>query len=157
MSNFKILTISLFLLTGSVLTVWSESLLIATHIRMPLKSMDRNEMVKVSSMESGIMETLFDDGHVFFNIYNHPKADGESMTTENLISMSGKLDSDYLLELIPDESGTVWNLYRTSNSRRLIENHENISQVDDSYNFEKRWYALGQILGRAVTDAITVH
>ncbi len=157
MSNFKILTLSLFLLTNSILTVWSESLLIATHTRVPLESINKNEWVTISSMESGIMDTLFDAGHVFFNIYNQPGADGEGMTTEDLISMSGRLDSDYLLELIPDESGTVWNLYRTNNSKQLIENHENISQISDSYNFEKRWYALGQILGRAVTDAITVH
>ena len=147
----------LLLMTTGILTVWPDSLMVSTRIQASWDNVEPDERMRVTGIESGVMETLFDNGFVFFSMYNPPDEKGQHQPLELLQSISAKSGADYLLELLSDESGVTWRLHSLGGQATVKEAYADISLVAKSIDHGRRWFALGQILGQQLADSILSH
>ncbi len=104
-------------------------------------------------IESGIMDSLFENGHIFFNEYDFMDQERPYLSSEHIQSLTSETGADYLLRLIPDEEGVTWKLY-SGDGANINENYEKLSRLVDHRNDEAKWPALGQIVGVNLMESL---
>lgn len=135
---------------SSSLSASSMTLLIDTRDSTPRVEMDINEKTKVVSIETGLMDVLFDKGHIFFNMFTTLTDDSSGQADNDALSYAGEIGAAYLLVLFPEENGASWNLYKVDSSEDKIEGFEDYNQTDSEKKERERWLSLGSNLGESV-------
>ena len=107
--------------------------------------MDIEEKKNVVSLESGVMDGLFEGGHIFFNMYTL-KGENTAEQTDKALKYAGEIGAGYLLVLFPEEGGSSWDLYKVEGSLGLADGFLDIEDTDPQKNDMERWLSLGTIL-----------
>ena len=131
----------------------SLTVLIETRIISSLEDLNPDEAIRVVSVETGLMDALFENGHIFFNLYNTPNEDGDYLANGPELAAENRADT--MVELIPDPYGVYWKVVSIGNNFFNFENYERLSQIDQVLNERERWIALGTIVGRRIVEIIT--
>jgi len=132
-------------LSLSALSLSGLTFLVDTHETMSLNDMETDRKIRVVSVESGVMDTLFDAGHIFFNMMTIPDEDGVTAGLEDSIELARNEGVDYLILLTPDDGGTSWALYHIARSSALDEGYVDFSGTDDTLDDRERWSQVGSI------------
>ena len=105
------------------------------------------------ALESGMMDVLFEEGHIFFNIYSSPSATGTMPVSGSALALAGEEGADYLIELVPDDDGASWKVYGISG---MLESggYVSIDGMDEELETVERWMALGNALASDVLSAV---
>lgn len=94
----KILFFLLFLVS---FTLWGETVMIEIISPAPLGDLDREQADIYIQAETGVMEALFDGGHLFFNVYGlSGRGEDESMVS---LKQAQKAGATWFIRLIPGE------------------------------------------------------
>lgn len=149
---FKLTCIIIFLAVSSVLP--ALTFLVDTRDTMPLGDMEIDRKIRVVSAESGIMDTLFDNGHIFFNIYSVPDEEGHIPSWESTVAHAKDVGANYLLKLTPDENGLTWEFYNVRDMRTLDKGYAEISSVSSELKPVERWTALGGALADRMMESV---
>lgn len=134
---------------------FADTFLIETRISASRGDLSDSEHMRAIGTESGVMDTLFENGHIFFNIYSTPREGGTHPPEERSVSLADETGADFLLELIPESDGVSWRFRGIDEPRSVHRDYEPISQVSDTLKGPERWTALGEILGRRIMDILS--
>ena len=134
---------------------FADTFLIETRISASRGDLSDSEHMRAIGTESGVMDTLFENGHIFFNIYSTPQEGGTRPPTERAAALADETGADFLLELIPESDGVSWRFLGIDEPRSVHRDYEPISQVADTLKGSERWTALGEILGRRIMDILS--
>jgi hypothetical protein len=149
---FKLTCTIAFLVVSTGLPAFT--FLVDTRDSMPLEDMGIDRRIHVVSAESGIMDTLFDEGHIFFNIYSVPDDEGNFPSWESTVTHAKDVGANYLLKLTPDENGLSWEFYIVRDVRMLDEGYAEISTVSSDLKPVDRWTALGESVAEEMMESI---
>lgn len=144
-----------FLLVASVLSVHAATFMIEIQVSSSEDEMQGYEKNRIRGIESGLMDVLFYDGNIFFNSYKNSSENDSFSSFNDSLSLAKDSGADYFLELLPDESGAKWNLYRVGKPEKIKTSYEDIMQIEKNSSVEKRWMALGAILGQHMLESIS--
>ena len=133
----------------------ADTFLIETRISAPRGDLSDSEHMRAVGTESGVMDTLFESGHIFFNIYNTPGDGGTRLPVERAIVLADETGAEFLLELIPEKDGVSWRFRGIDDPRSVDRGYEPISQVPDTLKGSERWAALGEILAQRITSILS--
>ncbi len=129
------------------LSASSLTLLIETKDSMPRDEMDIEEKTRVVSLESGVMDVLFEKGHIFFNMFS-------LKSEESSINYAEELGAGYLLVLNPVKNGASWQLIPVDRSSGGGEGFVNLSDTDPDKTSAERWAIMGTMLAEALVPLI---
>jgi len=146
-------TAFLFFFLGTAVSVSSLTLLIDTRDRVPREEMEIQEKTQVVSLESGIMDVLFEEGHIFFNMYTLQSGADSERSESELLAYAGDLGAAYLLILEPGEGGASWRLSDVKGAGGGGEGFADIDETDQNDSDRERWIELGSLLAE---DVITL-
>ncbi len=147
-------SVILMLFLSSSLSASSLTLLIETKDSMPREEMDIQEKTRVVSLESGVMDVLFEKGHIFFNMFSL-KGDKSSFDSElEVLNYAEELGAGFLLVLDPDENGAAWHLLSVNRISDGGEGFVNLSETDTDKKPAERWAIMGTMLGEEVVPFI---
>lgn len=141
------------MLTIPITLVWSETLMLTTQIHESEGDPPFEEKIRIENLESGVMDVLFDNGHIFFNTYSYTAKDQNSTKEDNL-AIARQTGVDYMVQLIPVTLGVNWFIYPMNRTGTEQENALYLEQVDQTLNNRKKWHALGKVLGQQIVDSI---
>jgi len=147
----------LLLFLGASLSASSTTLLIDTRDSLPRSEMEIDEKTRVVSLESGLMDVLFEEGHIFFNMFTPVRdySPGEmSREDEKALADAGEFGAAFLLVLRPDEKGAYWKLCRVGAPGNPVEGFADYSETDPDKSIRERWISLGNILAYSVIPLI---
>ena len=139
---------------SSSLSASSLTFLVDTRDEMPRGDMEIEQKIKVVSLETGIMDTFFEKGHIFFNTYSIRKSSMREKADEKVLKIAVDEGADFLLILLPDADGASWSLFRVAGSTHLGEGSVGIGETDSEKNTGERWTSLGIILAEAVMQLL---
>lgn len=114
------------------------------------ENMDLESRTRVVSAETGIMDLLFDEGHIFFNTYSVPTEGGVMPDFSVSVDLAGRIGAEYLIRLDPTEQGVAWKLYEVRDVSLLNEGYQSIDEVDSTLKSIERWTELGLIIARVM-------
>lgn len=143
----------LFLLSSS-LSASSLTLLVDSRDDKPRGEMDMDQLIQVVSLETGVMDTLFDEGHIFFNIYTVIGKTSTQEADETALEYAREQGAHYLLVLEPDSEGSSWTLYEVSETAVYGSGYMDISVTDPEKKVAERWISLGEMLAEEVIKPI---
>ena len=144
---------ALLLLLSSSLPASSLTFLIDTRDSVSRDEMDIEEKKKVVSLESGVMDGLFEGGHIFFNMYS-PKEENAEEQTDKILKYAGEIGAGYLIVLFPEESGSAWSCYRVDGSLGVADGFLDIEDTNPQKSIMERWTSLGSSLVETVIPLI---
>lgn len=132
--NTRVKIFSLLLILCSSVPLFAKTVLIETRMSGP--EPETAERVRVSAAETGLMDELFNAGHIFFNFHSVP-GDAESL------GMAAEEDADFLIVLTPQSDGMDWRTVNVSTAQDAGSGTVSISQTDPNQRERDRWKALG--------------
>jgi len=138
------------LFLSSSLSAFSLTLLIDTRDRVPREEMEIQDKTRVVSLESGIMDVLFEKGHIFFNMYSLQTEHDTERSDAELLEYAEDLGAGFLLILKPEEQGSFWQLSRVDGSGSGGEGFVDIDDTDSTEGLRERWIDLGTTLANDV-------
>ena len=147
-------SVILMLFLSSSLSASSLTLLIETKDSMPREEMDIQEKTRVVSLESGVMDVLFEKGHIFFNMFSLKGDDSSSESEMEVLNYAKELGAGFLLVLNPDENGAAWHLLRVDLNSGGGEGFVYLSDTDDDKKPGERWVIMGTMLAEVVVPLI---
>lgn len=107
------------------------------------------------SLENGLMDALFDSGHIFFNTYSPLDVEEDPLIRERLpIRAAKRYGAEYLILLEPEaEIGTTyWELYAVEPAEKLgsgeVTTEETYAPQEDA--LDDIWYGVGNLLAEKV-------
>ncbi len=139
---------------GSSLSASSLTLLVDTRDELPAEEMENSRSVKVVSIETGIMDTLFDEGHIFFNMYSSRIEGAEEAADANALKYAEELGAGFLLVLLPEEEGASWRFYRVGSASIEGRGYSDFHDTDPEKEIRERWISLGVSLAFEVVHLI---
>ena len=147
MEHFKRISALAFLLVAGI-TVGAEAhtFLVDTWENADREDLEEEERFNHIALESGMMDVLFDKGHIFFNIYTSFSEMDETPPTGSALKLAGEEGADFLIELVPDENGAAWRLFSTSKMTESDHGYAAIDDIDEEMEEVQRWMSLGGIL-----------
>jgi hypothetical protein len=119
--------------------------------------MEIDEKTRVVSLESGLMDVLFEEGHIFFNMFTPVGSyyPGEmSPEDEKALTDAEEFGAAFLLVIRPDEKGAFWKLCRVGEPGNATEGFADYSETDADKSIRDRWISLGSILADSVIPLI---
>ena len=119
------------------------------------ENMDLETRKRVVSAETGIMDLLFEEGHIFFNTYSVPGEDGAVPDFGDSVDLAGRIGAEYLIRLDPTEDGVAWKLYEVRGSRILNEGYRSIEDMDPNLKTIERWTELGLVIARVLIGELS--
>ena len=151
--------LSIFILTAVCAAVgWTETFIIVLLLPTDKSSLEKKEKQHISAFEDGLMDTLFVNGHVFFNTYGLSRTERKDSSINPVTRLIQETEADYYIEIEPDESGAKWRLFdpTTMNSSDSVHSsaYEALSQTISKENTYKRWDSLGKSVGQQVLKRI---
>lgn len=147
-------SVILMLFFSSSLSASSLTLLVETKDSKPREEMDIQEKIRVVSLESGVMDVLFEKGHIFFNMFSLKGDESSSDSDMEVLNYAEKLGAGFLLVLNPDENGAAWHLLSVNRSSDGMRGFVNLSETDADKKPAERWVILGTMLGEEVVPFI---
>ncbi len=141
----------LLLLSGPL---GAHTILIDTWESSAPAEMESEDRIRVVSAETGIMDTLFETGHLFFNMYSVPGDAGGAPDFSESLKIAVEIGADYILKLSPDGEGLGWELYDSIDSTVLENGYTSLSQVDAGLNSIERWTQVGSIVAQDLISAL---
>jgi len=132
------------------LSAFSLTLLIDTRVEVPREDMEIREKTRVVSLESGIMDVLFEEGHIFFNMYSLQAENNEVQSDAEILKYAKDLGAGFFLILKPDDHGSFWRLSRVDGSGSGVEGFADIDDIDQDGSVRERWIKLGTALAKDV-------
>jgi len=132
------------------LSAFSLTLLIDTRDRVPREEMELQEKTRIVSLESGIMDVLFEEGHIFFNMYTLRDGNNTEGSDGELLEYAEDLGAGFLLILKPEEGGSSWRLTGIDGSGNRGEGFADIDETNPEDSERERWIDLGISLAKEV-------
>ncbi len=108
--------------------------------------MELVDRLRLYSAETGVMDTLFDKGHIIFNNYVLPDESGNYPGAEQSLKQARKTDSDYLLRLEVDDNGAAWSFFSAEKGELIEESYTKVDDTDASLEERRRWMNLGNTI-----------
>ena len=112
----------------------SSTIFINTIATGELNEITFRERLRIISMENGVMESLFDAGHVFFNTYS-------SVNSSSIINEAKFQGADYYIMLKPDSFGIKWEFYSFIEPEKTLQGYREMSAVQEGEI--EQWTRLG--------------
>ncbi len=132
----------------------AHTILIDTWEQHLPEKMDLETRKRVISAETGIMDSLFDGGHIFFNTYSVPGEDLIPPDFANSLNLAGEIGAEFLIRLDPDEEGLRWSVYEMKGGSMVESGYNTIDEVDADLPVIPRWTALGVMVARELQSVI---
>lgn len=129
-----------FILVGAA---GADTFLVDSLVTTAPEEMDMSERIRVISAETGVMDTLFDTGHIFFNNYILPDDSGAHPDTEKLLYFARGMDADYLLKMTVVENGASWSFLNVKSGAVLAESSNSLDEIPSRLKLRERWILLG--------------
>lgn len=145
----RISALLIFFLSSS-LSASSLTLLVDTRDDKPRGEMEMDQLIQVVSLETGVMDTLFDEGHIFFNLYTVIGHTDTQRADESAMEYAREQGAQYLLVLQPDQEGSSWKLFKVNETSVSGSGYMDISQTDPDKKVAERWISLGEMLAKEV-------
>jgi len=144
----------LMIFLHSSLSASSLTFLVDTRDEMPRGDMEIDQHTAVVSFENGVMDTLFDEGHIFFNIYTVLGDSDAGKADEKALEYAGDEGANFLLVLTPDDQGAAWTLYKVENPELTANGYVDLSRTDPEKKTPERWTSLGILLADELMDNV---
>jgi hypothetical protein len=116
--------------------------------------MESPERIRVVSAETGIMDTLFDQGHIFFNTYTSAGELPAGGSDERILDEAAGQGASYLLILKPESTGITWRLYHVPGRLYITEDYADLETIDPGLDPDERWMALGVTLAGVMLGSV---
>lgn len=147
------ISVIVFLIVGTAIGAYAHTFFVDTWEEDDRKDLEEEVRFNHIALESGMMDVLFEKGHIFFNIYTSYSGTGGMPLVGSALDLAGEEGADYLIELIPDENGATWRLFSTSGAREPCNGYANIESIDEELEAVRRWMALGSSLAEEILAA----
>ena len=144
----------LMIFLSSSLSASSLTFLVDTRDEMPRGDMEMDQHTAVVSFENGVMDMLFDEGHIFFNIYTVLGGSDAGKADEKALEYAEDEGANFLLVLTPDDYGAAWTLFKVDNPEATANGYVDLSRTDQEQKSKERWTSLGILLGDEVMDNV---
>lgn len=135
-------------------SLFPQTLLIETRDEVPRQTMEIGQRIQITSLETGIMDTLFDEGYIVFDRMSTRDKGSTTIMNREAIKFAIERDADLLLVLVPNEEGASWSLVQVENGNRLGDGFADISIIERDENKMKRWISLGNSLAVSALSAL---
>lgn len=108
--------------------------------------MDTEQRIQIISLETGIMDILFDKGYIVFDRILIRGEKSAAIMNLEVIEFAVEQDADLLLVLVPNKQGVSWDLVQVEYAGKLACGFADISTVEHDGNKMRRWISLGNLL-----------
>jgi len=146
--------VALFLFLIAPFSAPSATVLIETRDSQTWETMDFAQRVRIVSVETGLMDSLFDHGHIFFNVYTHTKRSAKRALDQTALNFATEEGAQFLLILMPNKLGVNWRLYEVSEKNLLIRNFSALNKINPELKPRDRWLALGGLLAEDIVNEL---
>lgn len=146
--------IALCLLLAMAGTAWPATFFIATYIQVPLVELEQEEKIRLISLETGVMDYLFDNSHIFFNSYSISSNKKDNRSFSQMMVYAKEFGADYLVEITPEETGANWSLHSVHSNITSKKSYEDISKTENGRNERERWITFGHALGESLLNTL---
>lgn len=110
--------------------------------------------LSIVSAETGIMDSFFDRGHIFFNIYTSGGNPADKKLDQTALKQAREEGASHLLILIPDSGGITWKLYGVSGGQEMTAGYTVLDNSDPEKKIEQRWLSLGSKIADEVLEKL---
>jgi len=106
--------------------------------------------MRVVSVETGLMDSLFDHGHIFFNVYTHTEMPAKRVLDQATLNYAAEERAEFLLILMPNKLGVEWRLYAVLRKKLLIRSFSALKKTNPDLEPQDRWLALGGLMAEDI-------
>jgi|GEM_PF-654024 len=154
MSNSMRWKLAALLHVASAVSLFPQTLLIETRDEVPRQAMGMRQRIRITSLETGIMDTLFDEGYIVFDRILTRGDKSATVMNREASEFAAEQDADLLLVLVPDGQGASWSLVEVGHAGKVAEGFADISVIERDGNVMKRWISLGGFLAASVLSVL---
>jgi hypothetical protein len=144
----------LMIFLSSSLSASSLTFLVDTRDEMPRADMEMDQLRAVVSFENGVMDMLFDEGHIFFNINTVLGGSDAGKADEKALEYAGDEGANVLLVLTLDDQGAAWTLFQLGDPESTADGYVEVSHTAPEKKTPERWTSLGILLADEVMDQL---
>jgi hypothetical protein len=144
----------LMIFLSSSLSASSLTFLVDTRDEMPRADMEMDQLRAVVSFENGVMDMLFDEGHIFFNINTVLGGSDAGKADEKALEYAGDEGANVLLVLTLDDQGAAWTLFQLADPESNAAGYVDLPYTDPEKKTPKHWTSLGILLADEVMDQL---
>ncbi|MDC7219688.1 MAG: hypothetical protein PQJ59_07100 [Spirochaetales bacterium] len=149
----KILFSILFLVSFVPLNLLAETVMIESVALGDRGEFEEEEKTRLIQMETGVMEALFDGGHLFFNMYS-PNGTLDPMKSNNALMQARQTGARWLVRLRAQEEAVEWWFFSLADFSLLGEGNISKEDVDtgDEMTWEEVFFESGKIVGNSIVN-----
>lgn len=129
--------------------LWADTVMVETVGDVPADRSVRNSEELLAQMETGAMESLFDGGHLFFNM----TSSSGSLTDENtdkVLLQSRRAGAQWLIRLIPNSGEVGYHIYDTALLKRIGEGIVLKEDFSGDLSWEQFYFEAGKEAGQVL-------
>lgn len=146
----RILPLLIFLLGVGL---FGDTVMIETIGDVPQGKRAFNQKELLIGMETGVMDALFDGGHLFFNI-NSSSGGLTGENTHKSLIQARNAGAQWLLRLIPGEEKIKYMIYDLSNLQLKSEDEIEKKDLSDTVDFKEFYFEAGKTAGQSIISII---
>jgi len=135
-------------------SLFSQTFLIETRDEIPRQEMELRQKIQITSLETGVMDILFDEGYIVFDRISIKNEKSAAMMDREAIEFAVEQEVDLLLVLVPNERGTSWSLVQIEHAKELSDGFADISIIELGGSEMKRWISLGNSLAASLLSTL---
>lgn len=141
--------------TACAAVLFSQTLLIETREEIPRQAMRPRQRIRITSLETGIMDVLFDEGYIVFDRISIKDGKSAAAMDRRGIEFALEQDADLLLVLVPSKRGALWSLVQVEHANKLGGGFADISIIEHDGSEMRRWISLGNFLAVKALGALS--
>ncbi len=141
-------------LLSIVAPLYSQTFLIDTWEQQSLENMELERRIRMVSAETGIMDSLFESGHIFFNVYSLPDEEGRIPQFSTSFDLATEIGAEYLIRLEPGDDGLSWSLFTSQDAREVSAGFTAVNEVDEELKDIERWTQIGSIVAQDIITSL---
>jgi len=154
MLNYSRWKLVILLHVAHAASLFPQTLLIETRDEVSRQAMEMRRRIQITSLETGIMDILFDEGYIVFDRISIKDKKSAAVMDREAIEFAVEQEADLLLVIVPNERGTSWRLVQIENARGMSYGFADISIIELGGSEMKRWITLGNSLAASVLSKL---
>ena len=131
--------------------LFAETVMVETVDFAELGDLDEEKQNMIIQMETGVMDALFDGGHLFFNMYTVNGSLDPDLGQKSLVQ-AGKAGASWFVRLLIGDNRLSWWFYRLSDFSLMGEGAVLREDVDknEEMTLEEFYFEAGKTAGSRV-------
>ncbi len=133
------------------LALTGETVMVETVDFGPLGDLEQERQIGIVQMETGVMEALFDGGHLFFNMYT-PNGDLDPFKSQNSLMQGKQTGARWFMRLRLEEGTVFYWFYSLVDFTLVTEGSIPRRDVDPGKEMtsEEYYFAAGKSAGESI-------